>query len=107
MNPIRIPLAPIAAIVGVALIGNGVDGSVGAGIGLVGCVVAGFLVALIGAQFEVARVERARRRKSLRHRWFLAVDRYHRRRERKKRGREERRRAERNYLRRRDRKADL
>jgi hypothetical protein len=103
---IRIPLAPIAAVVGVALIGNGVDGSTGAGVALVTAVVIGFLFALILVDGETASVSRRRTKKTLRHRVLLAVDVRRRRRATKKRQHERSKEAERDFLRRRDRRRE-
>jgi hypothetical protein len=104
MNAIRIPLAPIAAVVGMALIGNGVDGSVGAGVALVAAVVIGFLIALILVDDETATVGRRRTKKTLRHRVLLAVDVRRRRRVARKCEHERRKEAERVFLGRRDRR---
>jgi hypothetical protein len=55
MRPVQIRLASLTAIVGMALIGNGIDGSLGAGLALVGSVAAGFLVALVATKGPVKR----------------------------------------------------
>lgn len=100
MKEIRIPPASVALVIGLALIGNGIDGSTGAGIALVGSVVAGILVTALVADRELMRAHPQPRR-TLRHRWFLAVDQHRRRRSVKRHDRERRKEAERSYLRRR------
>jgi hypothetical protein len=58
MKPIRVSLAPITVVVGIALIGNGIDGSIGAGVALMAVVVVGFLVALVLVDDETNSVGR-------------------------------------------------
>ena len=71
--PLGIPLVQAAMVGGLALIGDGVDGSPGAGIALVGFVAVGFLIALLATKGpESARGGRHRPR------WFLLLDGWHR-----------------------------
>jgi hypothetical protein len=104
MKPIRVSLAPVTVVVGIALIGNGIDGSIGAGVALVAVVVIGFLVALVLVDDETTSVGRRRTKKTLRHRVLLAADVRRRRRAAKKLGHERRKEAERDFLRHRDRR---
>lgn len=97
MREIRIPVTSIAVVVGLALIGNGVDGSTGAGIALVVSVILGFLAALVTGR----RPSATARRKTLRHTWFMLLDECHVWRADRERERAARKRAETAYLRRR------
>ena len=100
MREIKLPFASIAVLIGLALIGNGIDGSTGAGIALVGSVVAGILGVALMADRELMGSD-SQPKRTLRHRWLLGVDRRRRRRSAKRQARERRKEAERDYLRRR------
>lgn len=87
--------APIAWLVGVGFAGYGIDGFVGAGIGLMLPAVVIFLGALVD---DRRGWEPGRRKKTLRHRWFLWLDGLSRRLKSNKRLRRERREAEQRFL---------
>lgn len=94
MKEVRIPVTSMAAVIGLALIGNGVDGSTGAGVALLGSVAVGFLLAWVASGTGVGA-----RRKTLRHRWFLLVDWWQRRRTARRREQDRQKKAELAYLR--------
>jgi hypothetical protein len=97
MRPVRIPIVPVAAFTGLALIGNGVDGSLGAGIALVGSATLIILIALLA----VGGCEVRARPRTLRHRTYLKVERWRRRRAARARDRHARKQTEVAYLQRR------
>jgi hypothetical protein len=100
VRPVSVPLVPLVVIIGTALIGDGVDGSLGAGIALLGSAALVFLIALMAVGGSGVRA----RRRTLRHRAYLAVDRWSRRRAVRARDRDARKRAELAYLERRRRR---
>jgi hypothetical protein len=88
---------PTAAIVGVALIGDGIDGSLGAGVALLGSAALVFLMAFVAVGGSPVKT----RRRTLRHRCYLVLDRWRRRRIVRAHDRDARRQAELAYLKRR------
>jgi hypothetical protein len=90
--------APIAWLVGVGFAGYGVDGFVGAGIGLMLPAVVIFLGALVFQGERLGGRGLPNMNKTLRHRWFLWLDGLSRKLESNKQLRRERREAEQRFL---------
>jgi hypothetical protein len=95
---LEIRFAPIAWLVGVGFAGYGIDGFVGAGIGLMLPAIVVFLGALVFQGDGLGGRSVAKRKKTLRHRWFLWLDRLGRKREHSKQERRERKEAEQRFL---------
>lgn len=99
---LEVRFAPVAWLFGIGFAGYGVGGFLGAGVALMLPASTAFVGAWLD-QRVTADVNRDRRRKTFRHRYFLWLDRRHRRREWKERVRQERQAAERDFLERRKR----
>ncbi len=97
----KVRSAPLAWLVGLGLVGFGLGGAVGAGVALMLPASAVFIFALFFPGDVLTRRGRPRRKKTLRHRYYLWLDQQRRKFERKKEERRERRQAERDFLKRR------
>jgi hypothetical protein len=100
---LEVRFAPIAWLVGVGFTGFGVGGFRGAGIALMLPATLVFIAALIDPPAEPGAFARHRRKRTLRHRYFLWLDRSQRKAEARRQRRVQRKEAERRYLERRDR----
>ncbi len=100
----EIRIAPVAWLIGIGLAGYGVGGILGAGVALMLPASAVFLGVWLDERLTAYVVRDRRRRRTLRHRWFLWLDGRRRKREWKERGRRERQAAERDFLERRKRR---
>lgn len=100
----EIRFAPIAGLIGIGLAGYGVGGILGAGVALMLPASIIFVGACLDECVTAYVARDRRRRKTLRHRWFLWLDQRRRRREWKERERRERQAAERDFLERRNRR---
>ncbi len=96
MSRLEVRFAPIAWLFGLGFVGYGLDGFGGAGIALM---IPATLV-FVGALLDPADFSPSgrRRKKTLRHRWFLWLDRLDRKRDRVRYERRERKEAERRFL---------
>jgi hypothetical protein len=90
--------APIAWLVGVGFVGYGIDGFIGAGIGLMLPAVGVFLGALVLQGDRPGARILSKRKKTLRHRYFLWLDQQGRKLESRKQLRLERKKAEKRFL---------
>lgn len=95
MKRIEIHVAPLAAIIGLALLGDHFAGGLGAGIALL------LPVAILAAVAAADAPQYRRQKKTFRHRYLLFLDRSYRRRKRLGRERHERKETERRYIERR------
>lgn len=94
----EIRIAPVAWLIGIGLAGYGVGGILGAGVALMLPASAVFVGTWLDERITAYVVRDRRRRRTLRHRYFLWLDRRHRKRDEKKRWRRDRKEAERSYL---------
>jgi hypothetical protein len=95
---IRIRFAPVAWLAGVGLVGFGVDGWLGAGVALMLPATVVFVGAVVDPDTSSMSRLRRRKRKTLRHRWFLWLDQQGRKLESRKQLRHERKEAEQRFL---------